>query len=191
MALYAAWRLDIKISIDDNDLCTSVYYKPTDSHSYLLYLSSHLSHVKNSIPFSQFLRLRCLCSDDSNFSDSFSINVAILFLSFKRAITVPNKLIDSQHHKRLRRKTPRTAFHSLSHFTLTTTRLNLSFLKILNYPKTIQRLILSCRNPTYFIQTWQKHIGNFLVRCSFQTNDQSGTFNALTHDAKLVVSFIT
>ena len=51
--------------------------------------------------------------------DSFSINVAILFLSFKRAITVPNKLIDSQHYKRLRRKTLRTAFHSLSHFTLT------------------------------------------------------------------------
>ena len=53
---------------------------------------------------------------------SFSINVAILFLSFKRATTVPNKLIDSQHYKRLRRKTL-TAFHSLLHFTLTTTRL--------------------------------------------------------------------
>ena len=53
---------------------------------------------------------------------SFSINVAILFLSFKRATTVPNKLIDSQHYKRLRRKTL-TAFHSLLPFTLTTTRL--------------------------------------------------------------------
>ena len=84
---------------------------------------------------------------------SFSINVAPLFLSFKRTISAPNKLIDSQHHKRLRRKTLRTAFHSLSHFTLTTTRLNLSFLKTLNYSKTIQRLILSFRNPTYFIQT--------------------------------------
>ena len=33
--------LDIKISIEGNGLCTSVYYKPTDSHSYLLYSSSH------------------------------------------------------------------------------------------------------------------------------------------------------
>ncbi|CAH3106973.1 unnamed protein product [Pocillopora meandrina] len=48
--------LDIKISIEGNGLCTSVYYKPTDSHSYLLYSSSHPSHVKNSTPFSQFLR---------------------------------------------------------------------------------------------------------------------------------------
>ena len=32
--------LDIKVSIEGNGLCTSVYYKPTDSHSYLLYSSS-------------------------------------------------------------------------------------------------------------------------------------------------------
>ena len=57
--------LDIKISIEGNVLCTSVHNKPTDSHSYLLYSSSHPPHVKNSIPFSQFLRLRRLCADDS------------------------------------------------------------------------------------------------------------------------------
>ena len=44
--------LDIKVSIEGNGLCSSVYYKPTDSHSYLLYSSSHPSHVKNSISFS-------------------------------------------------------------------------------------------------------------------------------------------
>ena len=70
-------------------------------------------------------------------------------LSFKRATTMPNKLIDSQHYKRLRRKTL-TAFHLLLHFTLTTTQFNLSFLKILNFSKTIQRLALSFRNPHLF-----------------------------------------
>ena len=45
-----------------------MHYKPTDFHSYLLYSSSHSSHVKNSIPNSQFLRLRRLCSEDFNFS---------------------------------------------------------------------------------------------------------------------------
>ena len=59
--------LDIKGSIEGDGLCTSVHYKPTDSHSYLLYSSSHPSHAKNSIPYSQFLRLRRLCSDDSDF----------------------------------------------------------------------------------------------------------------------------
>ena len=52
--------LDINVSIHNNGLSTSVYYKPTDAHSYLLHSSSHPEHVKNSIPFSQFLRLRRL-----------------------------------------------------------------------------------------------------------------------------------
>jgi len=60
--------LGIKVSIEGNGLCISVHYKPTYSHSYLLYSSSHQLHVKNSIPYSQFLRLRRLCSDDSDFS---------------------------------------------------------------------------------------------------------------------------
>ena len=60
--------LDTNISVQDNNLATSVHYKPTDSHSYLLYSSSHPFHVKDSIPYSQFLRLRKLCSDDSDFN---------------------------------------------------------------------------------------------------------------------------
>ena len=60
--------LDIRVSIEGDGLCTSVHFKPTDSHSYLLYSSSYPSHVKNSIPYSQFLRLRRLCGDDSEFS---------------------------------------------------------------------------------------------------------------------------
>ena len=42
--------LDINVSISGNRLSTSVHYKPTDSHSYLLHSSSHPAHVKNSIP---------------------------------------------------------------------------------------------------------------------------------------------
>ena len=57
-------------------LCTtnSVHYKPRDSHSYLLYSSSHPSHVRNSIPYSQILRLRRLGSDDSDFSQRFFLS---------------------------------------------------------------------------------------------------------------------
>ena len=45
--------LDINISVQDNKLATSVHYKPTDSHSYLLYSSSHPSHVNSVLPISQ------------------------------------------------------------------------------------------------------------------------------------------
>ena len=43
------------------------FTKLTDSHSYLLYSSSHPKHTKRWIPFSQFLRLRRLCSEDEDF----------------------------------------------------------------------------------------------------------------------------
>ena len=59
--------LDILVSIIGNRLVTSVFYKPTDSHTYLLYSSFHPNHTKRSITFSQFLRLRRLCSEYEDF----------------------------------------------------------------------------------------------------------------------------
>jgi hypothetical protein len=61
--------LDITITIepDCRRLSTSIFYKPTDSHSYLLYSSSHPQATKDSIPYSQFLRLRRICSNDEDF----------------------------------------------------------------------------------------------------------------------------
>ena len=61
--------LDIELSINDYGLSTSVHYKPTDSHNYFLHSSSHPQHVKNAISFSQFLRLRRLCSDDTDLNN--------------------------------------------------------------------------------------------------------------------------
>ena len=54
--------LDCTISVDSGRLSTSIYYKETDSHSYLLYSSSHPSKCKYSIPYAQFKRLHRICS---------------------------------------------------------------------------------------------------------------------------------
>ena len=108
--------------------------------------------------------------------------MAIPFLSFKRATTVPKKLIDSQHYKQLTRKTL-TAFHVLLH------AVKSIVLKNLNYSKTIQRLTLSFRNPLLFHSNVKKNTGNFLVKSSFQTNDQSGTFKCARSQCK-TCSFI-
>ena len=64
--VYHSWTFSCQ-SCNGNRLVTSVFYKPTDSHSYLLYSSSHPNHTKRSIPFSQFLRLCHLCSEDDDF----------------------------------------------------------------------------------------------------------------------------
>ena len=61
--------LDILLSISNDSISTSIYYKDTDAHSFLNYSSSHPIKTKNSIPFSQFLRLRKLCSKDLDFRE--------------------------------------------------------------------------------------------------------------------------
>ena len=55
--------LDTLVKVSDNSIVTDLYTKPTDSHSYLHYNSAHPHRCKKGIPYSQFLRLRRICSD--------------------------------------------------------------------------------------------------------------------------------
>ena len=60
--------LDVLMTLTPAGISTSVHYKPTDSHSYLHYSSHHPQKCKDGIPFSQFLRLRRLCSEEEDFT---------------------------------------------------------------------------------------------------------------------------
>ena len=59
--------LDVTVKIDDGHLETSLYTKPTDAHNYLSYNSCHPRNCKKAIPYSQFLRVRRICSNDDDF----------------------------------------------------------------------------------------------------------------------------
>ena len=55
--------LDVLVTKDkDGHLATSLYTKPTDTHMYLHYDSFHPIQQKKSIPYSQAVRLRRICS---------------------------------------------------------------------------------------------------------------------------------
>ena len=96
--------------------------------------------------------------------------MAILLLSFKQPIAALNKLIDSQHYKRHKRKRMRE-FHSPSHFTLAITRLKLSSSTTL---KLETGAIFS--QPPLISFKRDKNVGNFLVRSAFKTIEKPGTF---------------
>jgi hypothetical protein len=66
ISAFSASLLDLTVTLIPLSLCTSFFYKPTDAHSYLLYISSHPSSCRNSINFSQLLRFRRLCSRDED-----------------------------------------------------------------------------------------------------------------------------
>ena len=70
--------LDLCVSISNNRVATTIQYKATDTYNYLEYTSSHPTQCRNAIPFSQFLRLRRICSDDRDY-DIKSAEMASFF----------------------------------------------------------------------------------------------------------------
>ena len=59
--------LDMTVKFKDGRLWTDLFTKPTDSHSYLRYESCHPKHTMFSLPFSQFLRVRRICTHLEDF----------------------------------------------------------------------------------------------------------------------------
>lgn len=59
--------MDTHVYLREGNLETDLYTKPTDTHQYLLTTSCHPKHCKDSIPYSQALRLRRICSKEETF----------------------------------------------------------------------------------------------------------------------------
>ena len=82
--------LDILVSINGDTLRTLMFYKPINSYRYLLFSYCHPNHIKKSIPYSQFLSLDHLCSDDRDF-DAKSAEMKSFFVKYD----YPTHLLDS------------------------------------------------------------------------------------------------
>ena len=52
---------------DDNTVKTKLYVKPTDKQSYLHYKSEHPINMKRNIPYSQALRMKRICSEETEY----------------------------------------------------------------------------------------------------------------------------
>lgn len=60
--------LDVMLTGDNCEITSNLYRKPTAGNTLLCaYSSHHFGHTINRIPVGQFLRLKCLCSRDSDF----------------------------------------------------------------------------------------------------------------------------
>ena len=64
--------LDVLINMHSNVLSTSVYYKPTDNHTFLNFHSAHPISLKKSIVYSQCLIIKRICSDPHEFEKATS-----------------------------------------------------------------------------------------------------------------------
>ena len=59
--------LDLKVSVKTSKIITDLYVKSADRHQYLHYLSAHPNHTKQSVVFSETLRISRLYSYEENF----------------------------------------------------------------------------------------------------------------------------
>ena len=91
---YTISFLDLKVILSNGKLITSLYSKLTDCHQYLHYGSCHPEHTKRSIVYSQALRIKSVCSEESNFDEN-SLNLRSW--SLKRGY--PEKIINTEMSK--------------------------------------------------------------------------------------------
>ena len=59
--------LDTTVILDEGTIHTDLYTKPTDTHQYLSPESCHPRYCSTSIPYSQSLRIRRICSREEDF----------------------------------------------------------------------------------------------------------------------------
>ena len=59
--------LDLKVKLNEGKISTDLDIKSTDRHQYLHFTSSHPSNTKRSIVYSQWLRVKRICSEKEDF----------------------------------------------------------------------------------------------------------------------------
>ncbi|KAJ8047424.1 hypothetical protein HOLleu_06415 [Holothuria leucospilota] len=72
--------LDVLVKLGNSSIATTLFCKPTDTHGYLNFFSSHHISVKRAIVFSQCLRIRRICSSQSEY-DKHVCNLVGYFLN--------------------------------------------------------------------------------------------------------------
>lgn len=88
--------LDLTLHFRDGFIRTDVYAKPTDSHLYLPFSSSHPSHCKRAVPFGVALRIKPNCS-----TDDFLQNRCKEYKGYLKSQNYPAELVDKQFDKAL------------------------------------------------------------------------------------------
>jgi hypothetical protein len=84
--------LDTTLSVGNHTINSSIHYKPTDSHAYVHYQSSHPKKCLTSIPYSQLLRVKRICSSEVDYHKQ-----ATIVGSFFEKRSYPTEVIESAH----------------------------------------------------------------------------------------------
>ena len=81
--------LHVNVSLNNGNIYTDLYTKPTDKHQHLLFSSCHPLHTKKSHIISLALRLRRICST----YETFKTRATSLLNKYNALLTFPGNLL--------------------------------------------------------------------------------------------------
>ena len=178
--------LDIKLKVNNHSIQTSVHYKATDTHNYLHHTSFHPDHCKQAIPYSQFLRLRRICSDNDDFAAR-----ATEMKAFFQARVYPEALLSSDlckistvsRNEALRPPAERDSTESRVPLVLTYNQFNTSTKRILldNFETLLSDPATRTIYPKFPLVSYRRdrNVRDYLVHSAERTDSDSGTFPAV------------
>jgi len=93
--------LDTLVYLENNELKTKLYKKPTDNKQYLLYNSEHPNYMKNATPYAQALRYRRITSDDKILDEELKyLRKAFISRGYPKDIVDP-QILNAQRQNQL------------------------------------------------------------------------------------------
>jgi hypothetical protein len=171
--------LDVTIIKDEEGyLTTDVFQKETDTHSYLHQSSSHPNNCKKGIPYSQFLRLRRLCTDNSILKRRLSEYIeyfANVGYSRKQLKDTANKVLTQSQMEALIEKSVQK--ESRTRLIVTYNPLLPRIENIVKKHWPITQLTEKCRNALYkppqIVYKRNKNLKDFLVKSKYREMKQN------------------
>jgi len=165
--------LDIRTYINNHNILTDIYHKPTDTHQFLTYNSCHPRHTKNSIPYGEARRL-CTIIDDVDVRNARLNEMKTFFMlrhypekliedSIKKACAIPQNILRQPKQKSTLNILPFVFTHNPQNPNLVPlVRSTLDILKTNTHMKKVlesSKFIPSKRQPP--------NLGNLLTRAKF------------------------
>ena len=104
--------LDVNVKIENGKISTDLYSKSTDAHAYLHHSSYHPWHVIRSLPKSQFIRIRRICSNINDYTKNateFIAHFSKRGYSVPKLVKIAQEIYEMDRNELLKPKSPHTA----------------------------------------------------------------------------------
>ena len=114
--------LDIMVTLQNNQVSTDIFYKPTDTHQYLHFRSCHPRHIKINLPYCMARRVCTIVDDETtkqqrldelvNFFRNQKYPLQLIMAGIKKAKSIPVEILRTPKEKKSEKILPFVFTHN-------------------------------------------------------------------------------